>query len=160
MTHAARLFSLLVAAAILAGCSSVRYGDDQLSPEERNAIRQAQNIPPTNHRADIVAYMRNYLNDPTGVRNASVSQPVVKDLPTGARYIACLRYDARKTGGQYAGLKTALVVFVSGKLDRVIEPLPGRDPRDGEEVRQSAEVREACKDAAYAPFPELQAMTR
>ncbi len=157
---------LVPLAMLLASCSSFRSNPDEPSPSERAAIREAQNVAPANYRADVIAYMRNYLNDPTGVRNASISQPQIKDLATGARYVACMRYDAKKSGGGYAGTKTALIVFISGKLDRVIQPQVTRAPRenaetaDGAEVRESGQIREACKDAAYGPFPELQAMTR
>jgi hypothetical protein len=142
--------------ALLASCTP--YRDPAVpTPAELNAIRQSQNVPPENYRADVIAYMRNYLNDPSGVRGAAISQPALKTLPTGSRYVACMRYDAKKANGVYAGPKTALVVFISGKLDRVVEPPV---TRDGRETPEAVEVREACKDAAYAPFPELQSMRR
>lgn len=156
--------ALLIAACALAGCSTT--SSDEPSSAEREAIRQSQNVFPQNYKADIIAFMRNYLNDPTGVRSAGVSQPQVKDLPTGARYAACLRYDARNSSGRYMGVKTALVVFISGRLDRFTEmPLnrpsaQGTESREASQGGQGAEVREACKDAAYAPFPELEKMTR
>ena len=146
---------------VLAACSSSR---DEPSRAELEAIRQAQNVYPANYKADIMAFLRNYLNDPTGIRNAAVSQPQVKELPTGARYVACLRYEAKKAGGQYAGSRTALVVFISGKLDRFVEPPRAGEARDGAESGEGAaragEVREACKDAVLAPFPELQHLSR
>jgi hypothetical protein len=151
-----RNIALLFAAALLASCSSHR--SEELTAAERNAIREAQNVVPENYRADVIAYMRNYLNDPTGVRSAAISQPQLRELPGGARYASCMRYDAKKTGSQqYAGLKTVLIVFISGRLDRVIEPPLSREPR---EVGEAVQIREACKDAVFMPFPELQAMRR
>lgn len=149
--------SIVAALVLLAACSSSR---DEPSRAELEAIRAAQNVFPANYKAEIMAFLRNYLNDPTGIRNAAVSQPQVKELPTGARYVACLRYDAKKANGQYAGSRTALVVFISGKLDRFVEPQPGRETRDGSSAGEGAEVREACKDAVLAPFPELQRLSR
>jgi len=154
--------ALLIAACALAGCSTT---SDEPSSAQLEAIRQSQNVVPQHYRADIIAFMRNYLNDPTGVRSAAVSQPQVKNLSTGARYAACLRYDARNSTGRYMGVKTALVVFISGRLDRFTEASPIRQAAQGEERDaqrggQSAEVREACKDAAYASFPELEKLTR
>ncbi|MGN6460652.1 MAG: hypothetical protein ACTHLY_05535 [Pseudolabrys sp.] len=152
-------FALLIAACALTGCSTT---SDEPSSAELEAIRQSQNVFPQNYRADIIAFMRNYLNDPTGVRSAGVSQPKVKDLPTGTRYASCLRFDARNSTGRYMGVKTALVVFISGRLDRFTEAPSNRPAAQGEEreVQRGGEVREACKDAAYAPFPELEKMAR
>ncbi len=46
--------------------------------------------------------MRTYLNDPTGVRDAYVSEPAQRTLDGVNRYFSCVRYTAKKTGGQYA----------------------------------------------------------
>lgn len=148
---------IFLAALLVTACSTNR---DEPTRAELDAIRQAQNVFPANYKAEIVAFLRNYLNDPTGIRGAVISQPLVRDLPTGERYIACLRYDAKKAGGQYAGLKTVLIVFISGKFDRFVDVPVGRETRDAGELRQRGEVREACKDAAFVPFPELQLLTR
>lgn len=120
----------------LAGCNS-----DWLSERER--FQQANTTPPVSYRADIVAFMRTYLNDPTGVRDAYVSEPALRTLENAERYTVCLRYNARKGNGQYAGSKDILVLFRDGRLDRVVD-----------------NGREACKDAGYQPFPELQRMKR
>ena len=47
------------------------------------------------YRADIVAFMRTYLNDPTGVRDAFISEPALRTLESADRYTVCLRYTAR-----------------------------------------------------------------
>jgi len=149
---------VLLAALLVAACSTYT---DEPSRAELDAIRKAQNVFPANYKADVTAFLRNYLNDPTGIRGAAISSPELKDLPTGARYVACLRYDARKAGGQYAGLKTALVVFISGRLDRFVDSPPARDAHGDEQATaRRTEVREACKDASFAPFPALQARKR
>ena len=87
--------------------------------------------------------MRTYLNDPTGVRDAFISEPALRTLENVDRYTVCLRYTARKGGGQYAASKDSLVLFRDGRLDRIIDT-----------------AREACKDAAYQPFPELERLSR
>lgn len=154
--------ALLITVCMLTGCSTTP--SDEPTPAEREAIRQSQNVFPQHYKADIIAFMRNYLNDPTGVRSAGVSQPQVKNLPTGARYASCLRYDARNSSGRYMGVKTAMVVFISGRLDRFADtPLRRGDAAQDAEPRETAqavEVRETCKDAVYTPFPELEKMTR
>ncbi len=65
--------------------------------------------------------MRTYLNDPTHVRGAAVSQPQLKTIGPGERYVACVRYNARKIDGKYAGSKDGVAIYVSGKLDRFFD---------------------------------------
>lgn len=128
---------LLPALAIaLGGCNS-----DLQYARARNEA--ANKTAPVNYRDDIVGFMRTYLNDPTRVRGAFVSEPALRTLELNDRYAACLRYNARKSDGQYAGSKDSLVLFRDGRLDRVVD-----------------NAREQCRDAAYQPFPELERMTR
>ncbi len=132
----------LLAALASAGCTT-EVGP---TPAELKASWEAQNIPPQAYRQDLVAYMRTYLNDPSGIREAAVAAPVLKDFGPGQRFAACVRFNARKSDGKYAGAKEGVAIYVSGKLDRFFDT-----PRD---------VRDFCKDAAYAPFPELEALKR
>jgi hypothetical protein len=106
------------------------------------AVRQ-NTTPPISYRSDITAFMHTYLNDPTRIRDAAVSEPALKDFENASRYAVCVRYNARKSNGQYAGAKDSLVLFRDGRLDRMVD-----------------NGREACKDAAYQPFPELEQLTR
>jgi len=134
----------LLAALALGGCASPDVGP---SPAELRAQWDAQNIFPENYKNDLMAFLRTYLNDPTHIRGAAVSQPQLKQVgpEDRQRYIACVRYNAR-VDGKYAGSKDAAALYVSGKLDRLIDG--GKD------------VKELCKDAVYAPFPELERLTR
>ena len=132
----------LLAALACAACTT----DVGPSPAELKANWEAQNVVPQGYKQDLLAYMRTYLNDPSGIRGAAVSPPALKDFGPGQRYMVCVRFNARKSDGKYAGSKDGAAVFVAGKLDRFFDvPL---------------EVRELCKDAAYAPFPELEALKR
>ena len=140
-----RWLAIAIAAALGAGgCTT------QLEPTQADLRTdwEAGNVPPANYKADLLAYMRAYLNDPRNVRSAELSAPQQKVIAgnPAERYVSCVRYDARNSGGQYTGIKTGMAVFVSGKLDRFFDT-----PRD---------VREACKDASFEPFPELQRLTR
>jgi hypothetical protein len=130
---------LPVLAPLLAGCSA--YQTDLQYAIARN--QEANKTPPRDHKADIVAFMRSYLNDPTRVRGAFLSEPGLRTIDNADRYASCLRYTARKADGQYAASKDSLVLFRDGRLDRVID-----------------NAREQCKDAAYQPFPELERITR
>ena len=135
----------LILALVLGGCAGIE------------AMRQAErsdaesNIFPANYKSDITALMRTYLNDPTNVRGAFVTEPAIRPIGGGLnRYSSCLRYNAKKVGGQYAGSKDNLVIFSHGKLERLVD----RDQRTPESIR------EQCKDSAFVPFPELERLTR
>jgi len=129
---------LLLVPLLLAGCSGEWT-------QQRDFSTQVNSVYPQNYKTEIVALMRSYLNDPTGVRNAYVSEPAQRTIDGLNRYMVCIRYDAKKTGGQYAGTKDSIVLFRGGRLDRIVD---------------NVMVREQCKGAAYVPFPELQQMTR
>jgi hypothetical protein len=104
---------------------------------------KSTNIEPANYKEETLAFLRTYLNDPTGVRDAAISQPVLKAVSGQTRYAACVRYNAKKSNGEYAGSKDRIAVFVSGRFDTLIET-----------------VRDQCKDANYEPFPELERLSR
>jgi hypothetical protein len=131
----------LVAVFVVGGCTT----DVGLSPAEIKAQWDAQNVFPQNYKTDLMAFLRTYLNDPTHIRGATMSQPQLKQVGPGDRYVVCVRYNAR-VDGKYTGSKDGAATYVSGKLDRYF---------DGPK-----EVKELCKDAVYAPFPELETLTR
>ena len=108
-----------------------RYGNDAAQPF------------PANYKAELLAFLKTYLNDPVGVREASMAEPVQRTVGSRLRYISCVRYNARESDGSYRGTLERGVVFVDGRLDRIIE-----------------NAGEACAGAAYAPFPEMQNLTR
>ena len=132
----------LLAVLLVGGCAT-EVGPSQA---ELKTQWEQQNVFPQNYKADLMAFLHTYLNDPTHIRGAAVSPPQRKNVGPGERYIACVRYNARKSGGQYAGSKDGVAIYVSGKLDRFF---------DGPN-----EVGELCKDATYTPFPELETLTR
>jgi len=137
------IFGLAAAAGACADSSSIE--------KERRAI-DAQNVAPQNYKADLLAFMRTYLNNPDGVRNAGISEPRKLWVLDLERYAACLRYNAKDSGGRYTGQRDNLAVFVSGKFDRVIElgtSNPGLKP-----------LRDFCATADYQPFPELEKLHR
>jgi hypothetical protein len=132
----------LAAVLIVGGCST------NLEPTEAELKDrwEAQNIYPAGYKNDLLAFLRTYLNDPSQIRGAAVSPPQRKVVGPAERFVACVRYRARKSDGQYALSKDGVAVYVSGKLDRFFDA--------------PTAVRELCKDAAFAPFPELEKLTR
>ena len=134
------LSAVLPVVLLLAACST----NTEPSAADLEARWNEQNVFPQNYKQDLLAFLRTYLNDPTNVRDAGVSQPVLKKAGPGDRFIACVRYNAR-SDGKYAGVKVGAAIYISGKLDRFL---------DGKEAQPY------CKDIAYAPFPELARLTR
>jgi hypothetical protein len=133
-----RLLKALALGVTMSACASNNY---EVSEEVRKAEWEAKNVYPQAYRAEILAYLRTYLNDPGGLEEAAVSAPVLKPMGLGKRYVSCLRYRA-KTGGELGSVKDHLVVFVQGKLDAF------------------KEGKEQCAGATYVPFPELESLTR
>jgi hypothetical protein len=97
------------------------------------------NTYPANYKADILAAMHAYLNDPTGIRDAAISEPALKATGLNSRYMVCLKFNPKKNATEYAGVKELAAVFLAGRFDSFVEA-----PKD------------QCAGAAYAPFPELQ----
>ncbi len=144
MRRSAAAAVLLTLTIMLAGCGTT----GEPTQADLRSTWESRNVPPTNYRADVVAYMRTYLNDPTGVRNAAISAPARKVIPgdPADRFVSCLRYTAKKSTGQYGAAKTGFAVYANGRFDRLIET--------------PVIVREVCKEAAFEPFPELEQLKR
>lgn len=113
--------------------------------------------PPANYKSDILALLRTYLNDPTNVREAALTQPSLQRVGSNQRYIVCVRFNARKSDGQYAGLIDSAAVFHEGRLDRFVNLTPDETAPDADLRKELGGV---CKTAAYQPFPELERLTR
>jgi hypothetical protein len=129
--------AVLVSAA-LAACSSVEK--EYSGPETQGGA--GVNVFPERYRAEILAYQRSFLNDPTGIRSAAISQPALQKVGSVERYVVCVRFNAKQPSGGYAGARDHMAIFLAGKLD------------------QMGVTRELCKDAAYEPFPELERLAR
>ncbi len=127
----------LAAALALGACTVSRLSvDDSARPDDPN-------LRPANYRSEILAMLRVYFQDPTGIRDAGVSEPVLQSVGDANRYVVCLQLNAKKGQGQYAGRKEYAAIFLRGRLDQLIEARGG-----------------LCKTAEYRPFPEAEALTR
>jgi hypothetical protein len=104
------------------------------------------NTYPTNYKADILAAVHVYLNDPTGIRDAAVSPPALKEAGGETRYVACVKFNPKKNNADYAGIRELAAVFLAGRFDHFMEM-----PRD-----QTDTPKDLCAGAAYTPFRELQ----
>ena len=98
---------------------------------------------PSNYRSETIAFLRTYLNNPAGVREAVLAEPVERTVGGRVRYVSCLRFAERQADGTYREPRERAILFINGRLDRVL-------PNAGE----------VCEGATYVPFPELEKMTR
>jgi hypothetical protein len=135
----ARGLVILLLPLALAGC----LGNEDTRPidfvEDRN---QAQPVP-SNYRPEILAFLHTYLNSPVGVRDGQIAEPVQRTVGGRPRYVVCLRYSERQSDGSYRDPRDRAIVFVNGRLDRIM-----------------ANPSEECAGAVYGPFPELEKMQR
>ena len=125
---AAFLGPCLALALVLAACSS-----DKKEPEEN------PNVFPADYKNEILTTMTTMLDDPTNVRNAYISDPILRAAGKDERYIVCVRSDSRNVNKQYAGSKDRVGIFYGGHLNQLIDA-----------------TKEQCGNAAYKPFPELE----
>jgi hypothetical protein len=134
LAKSALLLGAMLVAALLGACAHhqpVTEGDATV------------NTYPANYKADILGAMHAYLDDPTGIRDAAISDPAIKPVGNVTRYTACLKFNGKKNGGNdYAGIKEIIAVFQVGRFDRFIE--------------SGKETKDICAGVTYAPFPELQ----
>src|SRR5450631_4868610 len=98
---------------------------------------------PQNYHAELLAFMKTYLNNPVGIHDAAMAEPVQRTVGGRLRYLSCLRFTQRESDGSYREVRERGILYVDGRLDRMVE-----------------NASESCAGAAYAPFPELEKMTR
>jgi hypothetical protein len=101
------------------------------------------NAYPTTYKADILGGMHAYLNDPTGIRDAAISEPMLKPVGDSTRYVVCVQFNGKLNGTGYAGDKVFAAVFLAGHFDHFVE-----------------KAQETCSAVALAPFPELEKLPR
>jgi hypothetical protein len=131
------LFAVAVAAA-LAGC-----GTDSV----REMREERASIFPGNYRAELIAFMRTYLNDPSNVRDAYIADPTRMQVGPRNQYVVCVRYNAKNSEGRYAGSKDGMALFDGGRFDRMVDQF-------------NARVINQCAEADYKRFPELETLKR
>ncbi len=98
------------------------------------------NVFPSNYKDEILNTLTTLLDDPTNVRDAYISDPVLS-AATGkdGRYTVCVRSNSRNANKHYMGSKDRIAFFYGGHLNQLIDA-----------------TKEQCGSAAYKPFPELE----
>ncbi|MET4072049.1 hypothetical protein ABID58_006873 [Bradyrhizobium sp. S3.2.6] len=138
MGRLAKRAAILVLPLALTAC----FGSDGDRPSLLEGRGGPQSFP-DNFRSDALALMRAYLNNPVGVRDASMADPVLREVGGRQFYVSCLHFTPRETDGTYKAMRERAIIYVNGRADRVID-----------------RANEICAGAVYAPFPELEKMAR
>ena len=136
----ARGLAILLLPLMLAACMGSDDSTILTSFMEDSSVPQPF---PENYRTELVAFMRTYLNNPVGVHDAMMAEPVQRTVGGRTRYVSCLRFSERQPDGTYREPRQHAVLFINGRLDRIVQ-----------------NAGDVCAGATYAPFPELEKMTR
>ena len=123
--------------AVLAGCQT----DDAGTSLSLSSDSNAEQPYPINYKSEMLAFLHTYLNNPVGVREAVIAEPVQRTIGGRTRYVSCLRFSERQSDGTLRDRRDQAVLFVNGRLDRML-----------------SNAGDQCLGAVYAPFPELEKM--
>jgi hypothetical protein len=135
----AKVLAILLLPLTLAACLD---SDETRTTSFVESADAAQPFP-ANYKPEILAFFKTYLNNPVGVHDAVIAEPVQRTVGGRPRYVSCVRFAERQSDGSYREPRERGVLFVGGRLERIL-------PNAAEE----------CAGAAYVAFPEMQAMTR
>jgi hypothetical protein len=118
-------------------------GDDSRSISFTSDRGVADQPFPRNFRSEILAFMKVYFTDPSGLHETGLAEPVQRTVGGRLRYVSCIRFAAKEADGSYREPRERAIVYVDGRLDRMAE-----------------NSTELCAGVTYAPFPELAALVR
>jgi hypothetical protein len=136
----AQCAAILLLPVALAACASSEDSRGITYTDDRGVANQPF---PDNYRAELLAFMKTYLNNPVGVHDAALAEPVQRIVGGRLRYISCLRFTPRESDGSYRELRERAILYVNSRLDRVVE-----------------NASDICAGAVYAPYPDLEKLTR
>ena len=136
----AKRAAILLLPIALAACAGSDEGRSVTYTDDRGVTNQPY---PNNYRAELLAFMKTYLNNPVAVHDAAMAEPVQRTVGGRLRYVSCLRFVPRESDGSYRAARERAILYVDGRLDRVVE-----------------NSGETCAGAVYAPFSDLEKMKR
>jgi hypothetical protein len=153
MQSSLKIFSSVALGLLLSGCSGWSnpfhgwYGGNPFTglfgTETKVVPPPEPNVMPTNYRTRLLQFLERELYDPTGVRDAYISEPKLRPFGTESRYTVCVRYNAKAGYGEYTGIKEYIGIYFHGDLTQFIPAAPGQ-----------------CADAAYVRWPELETLKK
>jgi len=126
-----RLAIVLLAAGALGGCIT---SDGPVGDVGGDAVQPF----PANYRSEIPQFLRSYLNNPVGLRDAAMAEPVQRPVAGHVRFVSCLRFTPPSGRPQELA-----IIHLNGRLDRV-----------------AGTAQELCAGVVYAPYPELEKLSR
>jgi hypothetical protein len=133
--------AILLLGIVLSACAGTDDGREAAFTIDRG--NDANQPYPSNYRPELLAFMKTYLNNPVGVHDAAMAEPVQRTVGGRPRYVSCIRFAPRESDGSYREPRERAILFVNGRLDRMIE-----------------KAGDVCAGAVYAPFPDLEKLTR
>ncbi len=140
MGKSAKRAAILMLPIVLAACAGSDDSRGITYTDDRGVANQPY---PDNYRAELLAFMKTYLNNPVGVHDTALAEPVQRTVGGRLRYVACLRFSPRESDGSYRELRERAILYVNARLDRMVE-----------------NASDVCAGAVYVPFPELGKLTR
>jgi hypothetical protein len=134
MTRRRKAAALLLAGLALAGCSSNPFGGPKRPPQP--TVTVDANLYPANYRQQIAALLLTVLHQRPDFFNTMIAAPVLKPVADSPNlhYVVCLQFNARLEH------RNKVVIFLGGSPTQFVDA-----------------TSQQCGDAAYGPFPELQA---
>jgi len=119
--------ALVLVAITLASCTS-------------DPTKVDENLFPTDYKKMIWTLVKdNQKPDPTNIREAQISEPVLRPLDKIDRYVVCVRFSPRNEKHQYDGPTERIAYFYKGQVTQFLDAAPGQ-----------------CSWATYKPYPELE----
>ena len=132
--------AILLLSASLVACAGSDDNGRISYTEDRGVASQPY---PNDYRPQLLAFLKTYLNNPVGLRDPEIADPVQRTLVGRLRYVSCVRFSTRDSDGNYRDARENAAVYVDGRLDHLVE-----------------KAAELCAGAVYAAFPELAKLTR
>src|SRR5664279_5731708 len=132
----AKRVAILILPIALAACAGSDEGREAAFTIDSGGPEQPF---PQNYQAELLAFMKTYLNNPVGIHGAAMAEPIQRTVGGRLRYVSCLRFAPRESDGSYRELRERAVIYVNGRLDHVVE-----------------NASDVCAGAVYTPFPELE----
>jgi hypothetical protein len=127
---------------VLTACTAAVLAACHYAPkEEENAVPRTDE-----YKERIQNFVRNELTDPTGIRDAFITEPVLRPVGRNTtRYVVCFKFNAKDNNDaqRYVGTKEVAAIFYNGRISQFTGATP-----------------ELCGNTPYQPYPELQALCR
>src|SRR5579872_6260702 len=98
-------------AVMLAACQAYvdKYVEPKIDP----------NLMPTNYQTRLLNQLRDELDDPTGIRDASITEPTLKAVGPDMRYVVCTRFNSKDYNGRYSPHEK-VAYFFAGQMTQLV----------------------------------------